>query len=501
MLDGFTHGFHLGSLADIRDIRPSNSKNVSTNHQIVKIKLQKEIEAGRIKGPFSEPPFKPLHISPLNIREKKTPGKYRLIQNLSYPYDGGSINDYIPMDKKTVKYASVGDAIKILCNLPRHSYTAKTDIADAFRLIPVHPSDYPKLGIHFDQQYYYDTCLPQGCASSCRIFETFSTAVQKIFEHICPGVLCVHMIDDFFIMARDAKTCQDHLTRFISLCNDIGIPIAPHKTTSPSTNTSFLGIELDTVNHLAKLPQDKLSQYSNDIQQAIQHKKIPRSDLESIVGKLSFAASVVPARPFLRRLINQIHTVDKPHYRIRITQPMREDFNTWLNFLQNYNGITYFRALQIAHSSAINMISDASKQGFGACFGKHWIQASYPTEWHQHHITVLEFYPIYVLINMFGHLLKNSTILYQCDNEAVTVIINKLTSKNKTVMQILRPLVLLLIKHNIHLKSQHISGINNILSDRISRFQVTNQLLDHYGMNPQPTPIPKHLRPDHFNLT
>ena len=302
-------------------------------------------------------------------------------------------------------------------------------------------------------------------------------------------------------MAKDANTCQDHLTQFISLCNDIGIPIAPHKTTSPSTNTSFLGIELDTANQLAKLPSEKLSQYSLDIQETIQHNKIKRSQLESIVGKLSFAASVVPARPFLRRLIDQIHTVDKPHYRIRITQPMREDLNTWLTFLHNYNGITYFRALQIAHSSTINMVSDASQPGFGACFGKQWIQAVYPTSWHHHHITVLEFYPIYVLINMFGHLIKNSTILYQCDNEAVTVIINKLTSKNKTVMQILRPLVLLLIKHNIHLKSEHIPGIDNILSDRISRFQITNELLDLYGMNAQPTPIPEHLRPDHFNLT
>ena len=132
LLNGFTNGFQLGSTVDIRDIRPNNSKNVSNNDHVVRSKLQKEIEAGRIKGPFSEPPFTPLHISPLNIREKKTPGKYRLIQNLSYPYDGGSINDNIPPDKKTVKYASVGDAIKILSSLPRHAYTAKTDIADAF---------------------------------------------------------------------------------------------------------------------------------------------------------------------------------------------------------------------------------------------------------------------------------------------------------------------------------------------------------------------------------
>lgn len=111
---------------------------------------------GRIAGPFSEPPFKLFHVSPLNVHEKKTPGKYRLIHDLSHPYDETSINHNIPDDKKKVKYGSVGDAIKLLLKLPNGSYMCKTDIADAFELIPVHLDDYPKLGISFQGKYYYD---------------------------------------------------------------------------------------------------------------------------------------------------------------------------------------------------------------------------------------------------------------------------------------------------------------------------------------------------------
>ena len=501
LVNGFRYGFKIGNDAPTKDIHANNTKNVNTHKDIVQSKLQVELDAGRIMGPFKHPPYHPFQISPLNIREKKTPGKYRLIQNLSYPYDSDSINYNIPQTLKTVKYASVLDAIKILTQLPRGAYTAKTDIADAFRLIPVHPSDYPKLGIQLDGYYYFDRVLPQGCGSSCRIFETFSTALQAIFEHIAPDAKCVHMIDDFFIMATDAATCQRHLDTFINLCSEIGVPIAPHKTTQPSNNTAFLGIELDTLKHLAKLPPDKLSTYSQDVQEALSHKKITRSSLESLVGKLSFAASVVPARPFLRRLINNIHTVEKPHYYIRITKPMQADLITWQTFLQSYNGITYFRTLNIVESTAINMVSDASKQGFGACYGKQWIQSTYPLQWQQYHITVLELYPIYVMINMFGHLLKNSTIIFHCDNEAVTNIINKLTSKDNNIMAIIRPLVLQLIHHNIHLRSKHIPGIFNVLPDRISRFQVTPQLLISHGMNLQPTHIPTHLKPDHFSFS
>ena len=463
-------------------------------------KLEKEIKAGRIMGPFIEQPFTPFHISPLNIRKKKTPNKFRLLHNLSHPYDGRSINANIPDDKKSVKYSSVGDAICKILSLPRNSHTAKTDISDAFRLIPIKPSEYPKLGMKIRGHYYYDRNLPQGCGSSCQIFEIFSTAVHSIFEYYVPESKCVHMLDDYFIAATDYSTCENHLMKLLQICKDIGIPMAPEKTTSPSTNTTFLGIELDTDLQLARLPKEKLIEYEQDVIQTLSRSKIRKKELESLIGKLNFAATVVPARPFLRRLINMLNIHDKPYYYLRITRGVREDLQTWLTFLQNYNGITYFRALQIANSITIHMVSDASKLGFGACYGTKWLQATYPVPWQSHHITILELYPIFVLISIFGRLMKNSHIMFHCDNSAVNSIINKQSSQDNTVMKIIRPLVLLLIQHNIHLQSKHIPGIRNILPDKISRFQVTQSLLQEYGMDALPTPIPDHLLPSNFTI-
>jgi hypothetical protein len=199
-------------------------------------------------------------------------------------------------------------------------------------------------------------------------------------------------------------------------------------------------------------------------------------------------------------MINLLNTVTKPYYYIRLTDEVKQDLQTWLSFLTNYNGITFFRAVQIADSIQINMVSDASKLGFGACYGKKWIQAAYPETWHIYHITILELYPIFVLINMFGHLMTNSNILFHCDNSAVTSIVNKQSSRDNTAMQIVRPLVLLLIKFNIHLRSRHIPGVMNILPDKISRFQVTPALLQHYGMEDHPTPIPNYLLPSNFTI-
>lgn len=172
---------------------------------------------------------------------------------------------------------------------------------------------------------------------------------------------------------------------------------------------------------------------------------------------------------------------------------------TWLEFLNSYNGVTFFRHARIVPSSEINMISDASKEGFGATYGSQWTQAKWPKNWKKLHITVLEFYPVYVLISMFKTLLSNSNILFHSDNMAVVEIINKQTSKNKYVMKILRPLVLIIMMHNINLRAQHIPGVNNILCDKISRFQVSRALLLKYGMRLSPTPIPQRLLPGNFS--
>ena len=279
-----------------------------------------------------------------------------------------------------------------------------------------------------------------------------------------------------------------------------GVPIAPGKTTCPATDTIFLGIELDTNTQTARLPQDKIIEYGKDIRELLVHKKVRRKTLESIIGKLSFAASVVPARPFLRRMIDLLSLVSKPFHSIRLTREITEDIHIWLQFLDRYNGITYFRALKITQSNVIHMASDASKLGFGAVFGKRWIQAAYPLNWQAYHITVLELYPIYVMMTIFGQLMKNSNILFHCDNSAVVAIINKQSSKDKTIMGIVRPLVMQLIKHNINLRSIHIPGVDNLLPDKISRFQTTPEMMRDFGMEPNQTIIPEILQPGNFTM-
>ena len=148
----------------------------------------------------------------------------------------------------------------------------------------------------------------------------------------------------------------------------------------------------------------------------MEKRTITKRTLQSIIGKLSFASAVIPARPFLRRLINLLPQMKEQHHYIRLNREVKLDLATWYTFLKQYNGITFFRSLHIIDSSTLSMCSNASHIGFEATFHSNWIQSTYPEQWKTYHITLLELYPVYVMLVIFGHTLTNRTVRFWCDN-------------------------------------------------------------------------------------
>ena len=215
------------------------------------------MQANRIAGPFQAPPFSTLRVSPLGVVPKKTPGEFRLIHHLSFPW-GTSINDGILPEHSTVAYSWVDDTISLIKRLGPGCYLAKTDIKSAFRIIPISPQDYDLLGMFWQGKSYYDRAMHMGCASSCRTFDIFSTALQWVAQTQFNIVHLIHILDDFLMAAVSYDQCCIHLRNFLSLCEYIGVPIASEKTVDPHTTLTFVGIELDTMMLEARLPADKI---------------------------------------------------------------------------------------------------------------------------------------------------------------------------------------------------------------------------------------------------
>ena len=502
IIHGFTHGFLLDFEGEDSPLSSRNSHTVAEQKDIVSEKISKERALGRIAGPFQSPPFEHFKSSPLSLRPKKEAGKYRLLHNLSYPYNETSVNFNIPRDKATVNYARLDDAIKIIQNFGPGTFLAKSDIADAFRIIPLHPSQYHLTGFKFNDLYYYDKCLPMGCSSSCRIFEHFSDALKWILETKFGLREVVKVLDDFLFLHIDGNSCSKSLNTFLAMCERVGVPTAPHKTEGPAQIMCFLGVRLDTEQMWAELPGDKLLEYASQVHRISQRTKITLRELKSVIGRLQFATVVVPhGRAFLRRLHDLTMGVKKPFYFIRISREARKDLHIWLKFLQHYSGKTIIRDIPDTDSRRIHMYSDASGWGFGATFGSQWIQGQWPSDWKNFNIAFLEFFPIYVIIAMFAEKLLNSRITFHTDNMAVVAIINQQTCKCPLIMVPLRKLVLILLLNNISLRAVHVPGCINTFCDAISRQQVTQEFLQRYGMRSMPTQVPTDLLPANFVVT
>ena len=492
-------GFSLGYDGNHSVLASNNSVSANTNPKIVLEKVQCEISLGRIAGPFTDPPFDLFKCSPLALREKSCKGKYRLLHNLSYPYNHEAVNFNISDDHAKVSYAKLSDAF-VLVRKFNNCFMAKSDIADAFRLIPLNPNDYNLTGFKFGGQFYYDRCLPMGARSSCLIFERFSNALKFILENVYKVPHVVKVLDDFLFIAESFGECLYALECFKTMCSRLGVPIAVHKTVGPTQSIDFLGISIDSVAYEASVPKDKIDAYSAVVSKLLTKDTCTLREMRSVIGKLQFTTCVISSgRCFLRRLYDTTIGKSNPNCLVFLTDEVKQDLHLWLSFLCSFNGKSLLVDRSLAVSPDIHLYSDSSKTGYGGTFMGKYILGLFPSTWQEYSIAVLELYPIFLLVKMFASEMAYKTVIFHCDNEAIVTIINKQTSKNRRIMKLLRPMVLELLKFNVVFKSEHIPGLQNNLCDALSRQQVSEQLLRRHGLG-KPTTVPFHLRPCNFKI-
>ena len=71
--------------------------------------------------------------------------------------------------------------------------------------------------------------MPMGCASSCKTFDSFSTAVEWITQEKLGIANLLHLRYDFLLIQPTEDQCSKSLHLFLDLCDYLGIPVAPEK--------------------------------------------------------------------------------------------------------------------------------------------------------------------------------------------------------------------------------------------------------------------------------
>ena len=253
----------------------------------------------------------------------------------------------------------------------------------------------------------------------------------------------------------------------------VGAPLAHHKTEGPSTLLTFLGIRIDTVSYQLSLPPEKLGRLQELLRLWGKKKCCTKRELESLLGHLSHAATVVrPGRIFLRHLFSLLSVVSNRSFFIRLNKEARADLAWWECLLRHWNGLSFFPpALPSVH-----VYSDASGSFGCGAFSQEvglWFQLQWQSSWADIGIAPKEFGPIVVAAAIWGCHWSGKHVCFHSDNEAVVCAIQRRTAKHPLLTHFLRCLFFYASYYSFHYSATHIPGSLNTAADAISRNNIT----------------------------
>ena len=163
----------------------------------------------------------------------------------------------------------------------------KEDLKSVFRNVSMCFQDLNLLGIKVKGQFFIDNCLPFGVSVSCAVFEDISTLIHWIAERRASHAM-IHYLDKLFKIHKLFYMCGNIISSFKQVCNEIGMLLLPEKAVDPVQVIQFLGLTINTILLVVKVPEDKRLDILKILTKMIRKRKANSLGLQSLAGKLNF---------------------------------------------------------------------------------------------------------------------------------------------------------------------------------------------------------------------
>lgn len=217
------------------------------------------------------------------------------------------------------------------------------------------------------------------------LFNLFAEALHWMMVFYLNWTLVCHYLDDFIYIIPASEVSSQRLYLDIEAYNKLEALLSmPHnKTKEQGTSVVVFGIEIDTVNSIARLPQEKLHKVRNATSAALASKSISLLDICSLIGYLSFCAKAVwLGRVFMRKLRDFLKAYPLHLSRTakrRIPIDIWEDLLWWNRLFPEFNGVLFFDK---THRETVQVFTDASLCGLGGLYysitDSFWTSAHIP---------------------------------------------------------------------------------------------------------------------------
>ena len=287
------------------------------------------------------------------------------------------------------------------------------------------------------------------------------------------GIHCSMYVDDLIICAATPEQCARDMATAVSVFTWLGLRCNPDKQAGPSKRLRYLGLIIDTVAGTVSIDNDRRLDLLRSVRRLIDAGSCGTKDLETLIGKLGFAASVVRGgKAFLHRLrLCWGAAASSSSSAAHIDSGARLDAEWWARQLSDtIQGSRIF--LTDSPLPVVTLKSDAAGEiGWGYVVDGvlHW------SRWHPDtvtnaHIQYKELVALVHCMEEYGEHFANQIVRFGVDNSSVCYAANKLSSRCPTLMSLLRRLANAQCYHNCDAVAVHVSRQYNELADLATRF-------------------------------
>ena len=365
----------------------------------------------------------------------------------------------------------------------------KSDIADAYRLLPMSPYWQLKQIVTVDGERHVDRNLTFGTSSSPGIFISFNSLMAWIAKNVKSLRFILNYVDDLsecslsddisFYTPYERNMPTDQF-RLLSLWDELGIPHKPTKQLSGCPLT-IIGIDVDANKMTLTLPDSAKERLTAELR--FWCAKPPKNSSGSfklklwqrLAGWFNWALNVYPLlRPALNNLYAKIAGKQQKDQRIYINNAIRDDLKWALTHLELSEGVHLFKSFSWSPSIADFVIyCDACPEGLGFWY-PHSKEAYYgPTPGSVPTNAIFYFESLAVLsalVNVQRKAARGSKILIYTDN-LNTINMFRFLRCLPPYNRILKRAANILLQHNYSLRVLHVPGEQNTVADALSRVQ------------------------------
>ena len=422
------------------------------------------------------------HSSDLRLITDHSAGSFSLNSMIDHTQVTG-----FPLDNMRHLGEMLLDVRRSIGNVPLTLW--KSDIADAYRNLPVHPLWQAKQIVTIDNERYVDHNLCFGSCSSPGIFISFNSLVAWIAKYVkLIAYLSGYMDDssgcnitgDVMLYEPYGKYFPSDQCRLLLLWDELGIPHKPQKQVFGSPLT-IIGIDVDANLMTLSLPLSAKDSLLSELR--FWAAKPPKSSSgsfklkywERLAGWFNWALNVYPLlRPALNNVYPKIAGKRVRDQRVYINNAIREDLMWAITHIEQSQGVHLFKSFTWAPDAADFVIyCDACPDGMGFWYpvSKEGFYAPTPVNVPTDVIFYFEALCVLSALDNVQRIApRGSKILIYTDNTNCVDIFRSLRCL-PAYNQLLKTSCDILITHDFSLRVLHIAGEENTVADALSRVQ------------------------------